>query len=315
VLREQHDRVADELGDRLCAGTAEQGGEARDLGVVEAGLHAVAAVDRDLGQPRDHVVGRVLALLDGQRVEAGAVLEPRLHALGGRIHLARFPMQAQVDPVAHRVALARRHTEHPEDDLRGEPGAEVGDRVELGGAVERIEDPADDLADHRLERRHRPRREHPADERAEPVVLRGVHHDDAAVAPDQLRILRERGQVDAVRARQALPVAVGGDDVGEAGERVEPVALAEVHGGFVPQSPVHVGGVVEVLVRERVELDGSGRHARAPCSDRRRGATGDVDRFRRAALAARVNPTSRRWWGGRTSCGGPAVRRTRTGRR
>ena len=49
---EQHDRVADQLGDRLGAGAAEQRGEPGDLLVVEPGLLAVAAVDGDLREPR-----------------------------------------------------------------------------------------------------------------------------------------------------------------------------------------------------------------------------------------------------------------------
>ena len=51
VACEQHDGVADELGDRLGAGAAEQRGEPGDLLVVEAGLDAVAAVDGHLREP------------------------------------------------------------------------------------------------------------------------------------------------------------------------------------------------------------------------------------------------------------------------
>ena len=102
-------------------------------------------------------------------------------------------------------------------------------------------------------------REHPADERAEAVVLRRIHHDDAAEARDLLRVHREREQLDAVRARERLPVAVRGQHVGEARQRVEPVLLAEVDGRLVAEPPVHLGGIVEVLVRERIELDGARR--------------------------------------------------------
>ena len=64
-------------------------------------------------------------------------------------------------------------------------------------------------------------------------------------ARDLLGILREREEVDAVRAREALPVPVRGQDVGEARQRVEPVLLAEVHGRLVAQPPVHLRRVVE----------------------------------------------------------------------
>ena len=58
-----------------------------------------------------------------------------------------------------------------------------------------------------------------------------------------------------MRAREALPVAVRGQHVGEARQRVEPVLLAEVHRRLVAEPPVHLGRVVEVVVRERIELD------------------------------------------------------------
>ena len=61
----------------------------------------------------------------------------------------------------------------------------------------------------------------------------------------------------------ALPVAVRRHHVGEARERVEPVVLVEVHRCLVAQAPVHLGGVVEVLVGERIECNGRGRHARS----------------------------------------------------
>ena len=67
VLREQHHRVADELGDGLGSGATEQRREAGDLRVVEPGLRTVAAVDRNLREPRQHVVGGVLALLGDER--------------------------------------------------------------------------------------------------------------------------------------------------------------------------------------------------------------------------------------------------------
>ena len=49
---EQHHGVADQLGDRLGAGAAEEGGEPGDLGVVELGHLAVLALDLHLGEPR-----------------------------------------------------------------------------------------------------------------------------------------------------------------------------------------------------------------------------------------------------------------------
>jgi hypothetical protein len=48
---EQHQRVPDELRDRLGPGPTEERSEAGDLGVVEPRLDAVAAVDGHLRQP------------------------------------------------------------------------------------------------------------------------------------------------------------------------------------------------------------------------------------------------------------------------
>ena len=126
---------------------------------------------------------------------------------------------------------------------------------------DRVEEAADDLADHRLERGDGAGREHAADERAEPVVLGRVHHDDAAEARDELGVAFE--SVDS-----SMPCALENpcqsrcavDDVGEARQRVEPVLLAVVDGRLVAQSPVHLARVVEVLVRERIELDGLSGH-------------------------------------------------------
>ena len=84
-------------------------------------------------------------------------------------------------------------------------------------------------------------REHAADERAEAVVLGRIHHDDAAgklaISSGSFESVEE---LDAVRAREALPVAVRGEHVGEARQRVEPVVLVEVHRRFVAEPPVHL---------------------------------------------------------------------------
>ena len=80
MRREEHDGVADELGDRLGAGAAEERGEAGDLLVVEAGLDAVAAVDGHLGEPGEHVVDRVARASRRQLVEVAGHLEHGRHA-------------------------------------------------------------------------------------------------------------------------------------------------------------------------------------------------------------------------------------------
>ena len=273
VLPEEHDRVADELRDGLGTRAAEERHETRDLDVVEAGLHAVTAVDGDLREAREHVVAGVLALLDGQLVEVHGRLEHRLLVLGARRDLARLPAEAGVEPVADLLALAVGHAEHARDHLDREGRGEVGDRVELGRVVHRIEEAPDHLADHRFERRDGTRREHPTHERSEAVVLRRIHHDEAPEALDLLRVHREREELDAVRAREPLPVSVRRQDVGEARQRVEPVPLAEVHGCFVAQAPVHVVGVVEELLGERIELDGSRRRGHVLSLACGRGAT------------------------------------------
>ena len=178
---EQHDGVADELRHRLGAGAAEQRREAGDLLVVEAGLDAVAAVDGHLGEPAEHVVARVRRASRRELVEVAGHLERRPAARSGVGSMSPGSRcSVDVEPLADLLALALGHAEHPGDDLDGERRREVGHGVELVAVVERVEEAPDDLADHRLEGGHRPRREHPAHEGPQPVVLGRVHHDDAA---------------------------------------------------------------------------------------------------------------------------------------
>ena len=173
--------------------------------------------------------------------------------LRARLQLARIAVEAGVEPLADLLALAVGHAEQARDHLDGEQRGEVRDRVEPLGVAQRVEEAADDVADHGFEGGDGAGREHATDQRTETVVLRRIHHDDAPEARDLLRVHREREQLDAVRAREALPVAVRGEDVGEARQRVEPVLLAEVDRRFVAEPPVDLGGIVEELIRERIE--------------------------------------------------------------
>src|SRR5918995_1125224 len=129
---EQDHRVADELCHRLGARPAEQRGEAGDLGVVEPRLRAVAAVDSDLREPREHVVARVLALPARELVEVDAALEGGLLVLGARRHLARFAVKAGVDAVTDLLTVSLRDAEHARDDLDREGRGEVGDGAPEG---------------------------------------------------------------------------------------------------------------------------------------------------------------------------------------
>ncbi len=261
MLIEEHHGVADQLGDRLRTGAAEKSGEASDLLVVEAGLDAIAAIDGDLREPAQHVVGWLLALLGDELREVDDLVDHRLDALTGRIHLSCFAVQREVEPLADLLSLAVGHAEHPGDDLDGEQGREVGDGVERLMLGDHVEVAADDLAHHGLESGDSARREHPADERTQAIVLWWVHQDDHPRVAQPRRILGERAEVDPVGARQALPVAVCRHDVVEPGQGVEAVPLAEEHRRLVPQPAVHLGRVVEVLGGEGVEVDRSACHA------------------------------------------------------
>ena len=74
----------------------------------------------------------------------------------------------------------------------GKGAGEVRNGVEVVRSVQRIEQADDDRTDHRLEGSDGAGREHPTDQGPEQVVFRWIHHDDAAEAGDELRILRER---------------------------------------------------------------------------------------------------------------------------
>ena len=222
--------------------------------------------------------------------------------VGRRLHVARLAVQRDVEPVADLLALALGHAEHPGDDLDRERRREVGHRVEArrgrraGRGSSRITSRT--IGSRAVIARGR---EHPAHEGPQPVVLGRVHHDDHLEGSDHLGVLRERRQVDAVRAREPLPVAVGGDHVGEARQRVEAVALVEVHRRLVAQAAVDLGRVVEVLVGERVELHCGRGHGASEAEQNlaagparrgpiRSGARGTAVRARRARSATRRRP-------------------------
>ncbi len=133
-------------------------------------------------------------------MEVHGRLEHRFVVLGARRDLARLPVEAGVEPVSDLLALSLGDTEQARDHLDGEGRGEVGDCVELGCTAQGIEVAADDVADHRLEGRDGTGCEDSTDQCSEAVVLRRIHHDDAPVAGDLVRVLREREELDAVRA-------------------------------------------------------------------------------------------------------------------
>jgi hypothetical protein len=253
---EEHEGVAHQLRDRLGPGPAEERGEPCDLPVLQLG-HAlpVLPIDLGLGEAADHVVARMAPLLPHQPVEIRAGLPRRRVTLGGRAQPPGLPVQLKVEPVPDLLAVPLGDAEDAGDDLHRERSGELGDRIEAVAAVERLDVRLDHLAHDRLERLDRPRREDPAHQGPEPVMRRWVHHDDAAEHGDLIGRRRQRVQVDAMAARERLPVLVGLDDVVVARQRPEAVALVVVHGRLVPQAPVHVVGVIEEDVGEGVELD------------------------------------------------------------
>ena len=181
VPREQHDRVADELRHGLRAGAAEQRGEAGDLDVVEAGLLAVAAVDGDLRQAREHVVARVLALLHRELVEVHARIRGRP---------ARSPGSARSGP-ARAARLMSSQWRICWRSPSGTPS--MREITSTGNGAEKSATASNSSASFNGSRKPRmtsriigssavdgARREHPAHERSQPVVLRRIHHDDAA---------------------------------------------------------------------------------------------------------------------------------------
>ena len=101
-----------------------------------------------------HVVARVAALLHGELVEVDARRSRTACSSSGVGSIwpgSRWRLD--VEPVADLLAVALGHAEHARDHLDRERRGEVGDGVELGRVVQRVEEAADDLADHRLERR------------------------------------------------------------------------------------------------------------------------------------------------------------------
>jgi hypothetical protein len=87
-------------------------------------------------------------------------------------------MQTDVEPVSNLLSLSFGYAEHARDDLDRERATEVGHGVELVGLVVRRNEGLDHLAHHRFKRCHCAWGEDAADERAQPIVFRRVHHDD-----------------------------------------------------------------------------------------------------------------------------------------
>jgi hypothetical protein len=120
-------------------------------------------------------------LLLSQRIPVEPAVEARLHSLGGGIDLAGLSVKNEIEPVADLLTFALGHTEHATDDLDREKGAEVGHGVEAVRLVERGQEARDDLTHHGFEPGDGPGRKDAADQRAQAVVIRRVHHDDGAV--------------------------------------------------------------------------------------------------------------------------------------
>ena len=188
---EQHDGVADELGDGLGAGPAEQRRRTRRSRrrsspvSVPSPRSTVTWVRR-----RQHVVGRVSAASPRELVEVARPCSSMA---------VRCPRASGPSRPARGAGTRSSHSRICCRSPSGTPS--IREMISTGNGAEKscdhvegsprpssvVEQPGDDLADHRLERRDGPGREHPADEGPEPVVLGRVHHDDHPERPDERR--------------------------------------------------------------------------------------------------------------------------------
>ncbi len=128
-----------------------------------------------------------------------------------------------------------------------------------GSPVEPVGEVPDHLGDHGLQALDGAGVEDLADQAAEPVVVGRVLHDHHAEPGHQVRVERERVEVDAVGAGEGLPVVAGRHDVSVADQGPEPVLLVEGDRGLVAEGAVQLVGVVEEDLGERVEDRGGHR--------------------------------------------------------
>src|SRR6267143_1802015 len=169
----------------------------------------------------------LLRLLEPVAAEPEAIVTQLVPSLRERLLrsavLRVAPGQQTIREVEQARAVGLGDTHHVADDRDGQRRGHF--RHELNPALgsDRVDDLSRAAPNRVLGLRHHARREAAIDDGPELRVLGrvgGDHRPD----PDAIRVLGVRQHLDAVRGAERFPVAGGGDDVVEAGQRPESAA-------------------------------------------------------------------------------------------
>ena len=146
--------------------------------------------------------------------------------IGRQVRVAEA--ENHVGPMEYPLMVLLGDAHHVADDLQRQRPGELADQIGLPVGMigdHRLHQPVGPLAHRRLDARHHLRRERPADDRAQPLVSRIVHHDHRAEVFGQLRCLVVDGDVGA--GAEDVRMTAGEEDIVELGQRPVPVAAGE----------------------------------------------------------------------------------------
>ena len=263
MAREQHRHPTEESSRRLAAREFEQREERHDLAVVELAVRPVAPLQVGREQLREQVVLRHPAPLVDELFDVGADAADRFQFFGRDLRVAVVEPHHGVDPLAQHVLVfvgdSQQRADHHRRDLRREH-LHVVEAVAVAFGIEELRA---QLTGARFERANSARREGPAHDAAQIVMIGRVqedHHSEPGIGHRRFGIVG--GRVDhlehgAARGAIGLPLERRLQHIGEARQCVEVVALVVVERRFVAHPLPHRVrirvdlGVVGVVVQRR----------------------------------------------------------------
>ncbi len=145
-----------------------------------------------------------------ESAQGAGEVQPRAGDAGSRLLGAQgLGVEADGHPpqgIGPVLAFARGHAHEGADDVEGEGFGEVGDHVDLAGAVDGGQQPGDAVLDRRAQPVDRAGGERRGDARAQAPVRGRVDHEE------RLRLGVERAEAEALVAEHGQALGVAGDD-------------------------------------------------------------------------------------------------------
>ena len=232
-----------------------------DLGVHERGRQVVLRMFETLPAEPEPVVAQLAG-----RLQEGLARAPELLVAAG---------EEAVGQVEQPRPIGLRHAHHVADDSDGQRVGDLGDELRLALRGDGVDDPPCALPDRAFRLRDHLRSEAAVHDAPEVGVLRGIRGDHRADGAHVLHVLGIGHHLDPVRGAERVPVARGGRDVVEAGDRPEALAgvgmLMPGHRPLVPelgQRALHVvaqpeveAGRVDLVQGQGRRRGGNGAHA------------------------------------------------------